>query len=144
MTQIYIEYGPLVVVAVLGAIAWLYYKFLADKIKSTRIAQMVLSFGQELRAVITEVNATYVKALKEAGEDGVWTDEEKAIAKQKAIDKLKENWGVAGIKRLTKILGIGGSIDSWLGTQLEATLSDMKEEKRRAALPVAIALPPKD
>lgn len=135
MQELYIEYGPMVVVAVLGAFSWLYYKFLSDKIDSPRITQMVLSFGQELRAVIIEVNSTYVDALKDAGQDGEWTDEEKAIAKSRAIAKLKENWGMAGLQRLTKILGIGGSIDSWLGTQLEATLSDMKE----SSLPMATA-----
>lgn len=139
MTQIYIEYGPMVLAAIFFGIAWLYYKFLADKIKSNRIAQMIVAAGQELRAVITEVDATYVDALKDAGQDGEWTDKEKAAAKARAIDKFKTNWGITGIRRMTKILGIGGSVDSWLGTQIEATLSDMKAAK----LPKATALPPK-
>ena len=102
---------------------------------------MILATGQELRAVATETYATYVKALKEAGDDGVWTDVEKAKAKQMAIDKFKENWGVTGIKRMTKILGIGGSVDSWLGTQVEATLADIKKANGKPGL---VILPPKD
>ena len=140
MQELFIEYAPVVLVAVLGAIARLYYKFLAEKIQSTRIAQMVLTFGQEMRAVINEVNVTYVNALKDAGQDGEWTKEEMEIAKNMAINKLRENWGLTGIKRLAQVLGIGGSIDSWLGTQLEATLSDMKKE----SLPVVSVVPPKD
>ena len=128
MQELYIKYGPLVVGLILTGLAWLYFRFLADKIKNTRVAQMVIAAGQELRAVITEVNNTYVKALKDAGEDGEWTKVEMKLAKARAIDKFKENWGVAGIKRMTKVLGIGGSVDSWLGTQVEATLSDLKTQ----------------
>ena len=136
MQEIYINYGPMVVVAVLGAFSWLYFKFLSDKVESARIAQMVVSFGQEARAVIIEVNSTYVGSLKDAGQDGEWTEEEMSFAKARAVDKLKENFGASGLKRLARILGIGGSIDSWLGTQIEATLSDMKVES-------AVTAPPK-
>jgi len=135
MSELYIEYGPLAVVAVLGAIAWLYYRFLADKIKNARVGQMILRAGQEIRAVVTEVNAVYVKELKAAGEDGKWTEAEKAAAKKMAIDKFKENWGPKGIKRMSKVLGIGGVVDSWLGTQVEATLADMKDMAKAAAVP---------
>jgi hypothetical protein len=138
--ETYTKYGPVLLVALLSGITWLYYRFLADKIKSKHVARMILNFGQELRAVIIEVNATYVDGLKTAGEDGEWTDVEKQEAKDRAIAKLKENWGPTGIKRLTKVLGIGGAVDSWLGTQVEATLDDMK----RSALPTAtiVNLPP--
>lgn len=131
MTDLYIEYGPVVLAAIFTGLAWLYSRFLADKIKGQRWGQMALRAGQELRAVITEVNATYVKELKAAGEDGTWTDKEKAKAKEMAIAKFKENWGAAGVKRMAKVLGIGDAVDSWLGTQVEATLAEMK------------ALPPK-
>lgn len=141
MIQIYIDYGPAVLAAVFIGLSWLYSRFLADKIKNERIGQMVAAAGQELRAVITEVNAVHVKALKLANKDGKLTDAEKAKAKMMAVDKFKENWGPTGIKRMTKILGIGGVVDSWLGTQVEATLADMKES---AKLPVATALPPKE
>lgn len=141
MTELQIKYGLLVLAAIFSGLAWLYAKFLADKIKNTRVAQMVLATGQELRAVITEVYATYVKALKAAGDDGVWTDKEKAKAKKLAIDKFKENWGAKGIKRMTKILGIDGVVDSWLGTQVEATLADVKSEAKIAR--AAAGLPPK-
>lgn len=135
MIELYIKYGPIVVVAILSGIAWLYYRFFADKLKSKRWGHMILRAGQELRAVVIEVNNTYVKALKDAGQDGKWTDVEKALAKATAIDKFKENWGTKGIKRMTKVLGIGGAIDSWLGTQIEATIDDMKVELPQAALP---------
>ena len=132
MTNLYVEYGPAVLAAVFLGLAWLYSRFLADKIKNTRVGEMVAASGQELRAVITEVNNTYVKALKDTEQDGEWDAEAKAEAKKKAIDKFKENWGTKGIKRMAKVLGIDGAVDSWIGTQVEATLTDMKE---RAALP---------
>lgn len=132
MTQIYIDYGPAVLAAVFIGLSWLYSRFLADKIENERVGQMIAAAGQELRAVVTEVINTHVEALKLANADGKLTDSEKAAAKKMAIDKFKENFGVTGIKRMTKILGISGSVDSWLGTQVEATLADMKE---RAAPP---------
>jgi hypothetical protein len=133
MTELYVEYGPLVLGLILSGISWLYSRFLADKIKSTRVRDMVAAAGQELRAVITEVDNTYVKSLKDAGQDGKWTETEMVEAKRRAVAKFKENWGTTGIKRMTKVLGIGGSVDSWLGTQVEAMVSDKKS-----------ALPPKD
>lgn len=132
MTTLYVDYGPAVLAAIFMGLAWLYSRFLADKIKNTRVGEMVAASGQELRAVITEVNNTYVKALKDTEQDGEWDAEAKAEAKKKAIDKFKENWGTKGIKRMAKVLGIDGAVDSWIGTQVEATLTDMKE---RAALP---------
>jgi hypothetical protein len=141
MTELYIQYGPAVAAAIFIGLAWLYSRFLADRIKNTRVGEMIAAAGQELRAVITEVHNTYVEALKAANEDGKLTDEERAKAKKMAIAKFKENWGIKGIKRMTKVLGIGGSVDSWLGTQVEATLSDMKDA---AKLPKATALPPKE
>jgi len=144
MTELHIQYGLLVLAAIFTGLAWLYSRFLADKIKSSRVGQMVVATGQELRAVITEVYATYVKALKAAGEDGKWTDEEKAKAKKMAVDKFKENWGAKGIKRMSKILGIDGVVDSWLGTQVEATLADMKKAAKPPVVsPFALVNSPK-
>lgn len=131
----YIDYGPMVVLAVLGAIAWTYRKFLADKIKSNRWSGMILRAGLSMRTIAIEVNAVYVKALKDAGQDGVWTDEEKAKAKKMALDKFKEQWGAKGLKELARIIGFGDALDSWLGSLLESTLAD---------LPKATALPPKE
>ncbi len=126
MIELYINYGPLVVAAILGAIAWLYFKFLADKIKSARWSQMIVRAGLSLRMIILEGNNTYVNELKDAGQDGEWTDVEKAKAKKMAIDKFKEQWGVTGLKELAKVVGFGDALDSWIGTNLEATISEMK------------------
>ncbi len=140
MIELYIEYGVAALATILLAISWLYSRLLADKIKGNRTAQLVVNVGQELRAVITEVNNTYVKALKDAGQDGEWTKKEMSLAKTKAVDKFKENWGPRGIKRMARGLGIGGAIDSWLGTQVEATLTDMKD----AELPWVATTHPKE
>lgn len=134
MTELYIDYGPMVVVAILGAIAWTYRKFLADKIKSQRWSSMILRAGLSMKTIVLEVNAVYVKALKAANEDGVLTDEEKAEAKKMAIDKFKEQWGVKGLKELARVIGFGDALDSWLGSLLESTLTEVK----------ASALPPKE
>lgn len=135
MTQMYIDYGPMVVIAVLGAIAWTYRKFLADKIKSQRWSSMILRAGLSMRTIVIEVNAVYVDALKKANDDGVLTDEEKAEARKMALDKFKEQWGVKGLKELARVIGFGDALDSWLGSLLETTLSE---------LPKATALPPKE
>jgi hypothetical protein len=120
----------MVLVAIFMALGWVYSRFVASRINSTRLGDMIAKTGQELRAVITEVHNTYVKALKDAGQDGEWTSKEKAEAKARAVAKFKENLGVKGIKRMTKVLGISGAVDSWLGTQVEATLTDMKQQAK--------------
>lgn len=145
MSELYMQYGTMVLVAVLTAIAWLYMRYLHDKVKGTRLGQALLRLGQEIKAVILEVNTVYVDELKRGMEDdGKLSAEEIAKARAMALDKLKENYGPRGIKRLARIAGVGGAIDSWLGTQIEGSLQEMKEAQRlQRALPTATALPPK-
>ncbi len=131
MTELYMQYGTMVLMAILFAIAWLYMRFLHDKVKDTRAGRALLRLGQELRAIIIEVDAVYVDELKQAKEnDGKLTKAAATRAKKMALDKLKENYGPRGLKRLAKVAGVDGALDSWLATQLEGVLGDMKEAKR--------------
>ena len=135
MHELYINYGPMFVLTLLGAVAWTYRKFLADKIKSQRWSSMILRAGLSMRTIVVEVNAVYVDALKKANEDGVLTRAEREKAREMALDKFKEQWGVEGLKELAKIIGFGDALDSWLGSLLESTIKE---------LPKSVALPPKN
>lgn len=115
----------MVVVAILGAIAWTYRKFLAEKIKSEQWSGMILRAGLSMKSIVVEVNQVYVNALRAADDDNVITDEEKAEAKKMAIAKFKEQWGVEGLKELAKIIGVGDALDSWLETLLESTVAEV-------------------
>jgi len=139
MAELYMQYGPALLLAIFTVIAWLFMHLLWNRIKDSKYAKYILRAGQELRASINEVSQTYVAELKAASEDGKLTDEEKKAALQKAIDKFKSNYGVKGLKRLSKILGLGDKLDGWLTTQAESMLHEMK-----TSLPEAKALPPKE
>lgn len=146
MSELYMQYGTMVLMAVLSAIGWAFFRFLHDKVKNGRLGQALLRLGQEIKVIILEVNTVYVDELKRGKkDDGKLDAEEIAKARKMALDKLKENYGPKGLKRLARIAGVGGVIDSWLGTQIEGSLQGMKEAKAlQRALPKATALPPKE
>lgn len=143
MSELYMQYGTMVLMAVLFAIGWLYMRYLHDKVKDSRLGQALLRLGQEIKVVIVEVDTVYVDELKRGKEDdGKLSQEEIAHARKMALDKLKENYGPKGLKRLARIAGVGGALDSWLGTQIEGSLQELKAAQHidRAAA----GLPPKE
>lgn len=119
------QYGTMVLMAMLTGIGWLAIRFGLDKIKSQRIRDTLLRLGAEMRAVVAETNTVLVDELRKDNEDGKLTAEEKKRAKHMAMEMLKSNLGVKGIKRVTKVLGIE-SINSWLGAHISDTVDSVK------------------
>lgn len=128
MSELYIQYGPMVLTFLLMALAaggnWL----IANKIKSAKVAGMLVRAGQELEASVLMVSNTYIKEskrLNEVNEGGPLTADQKARAMRVALDTFKANYGAAGLLKLAKILGLP-NLDGWLETQAEAIIATMK------------------
>lgn len=131
MTELYFEYGtkllPYVLTALAAAGMWLLKKY----VDSQKFRDYFLRAGAELRAVVLEVEQTWVKKIKEGKEDdGKLSDAEKEHAMQMAIMKFKENWGAKGLARLARVLDLP-SVDSWLRTQAEALVHELPTPEKK-------------
>lgn len=129
MTNLYIQYGPALLLGAISVLAFLGSRYLLVKIKNTTIQSMVSRFFLELRAVVIEVNQTVVDAMKERNEDGVLTEAERKEVMDIAIKKLKSNLGSQFLLKLTRILGLS-SVEDWLTTQAEAMVNRVKQESQ--------------
>lgn len=103
-----------------GLLATLILKQLREGTAKTIVSRALTEVGDAVLAV----SQTYVSALKAAAADGKLTAEEKAEAKAKAIAIVKQNLGMAGLKKLAKILGV--DVDGWLGNKIEAAVGAAK------------------
>lgn len=123
MTDIYINYGPLIVMPILAAMAWAYVKLTTAKFRATSTGEILSRAGVEISGVVLMVKQTYVDAIREGRADGKLTQEEKDEALDRALEALKANYGIAGLSKLAKILGLD-SVEDWLLTHVEAVLQD--------------------
>jgi hypothetical protein len=120
------QYGTMILMAILSAISFVGLRYGLELFKSKRVKGIFTRLAIELRGVVVETNSDYVNDLRKANEDGVLTDEEKQLALEKAISKLKENIGMKGLQRIVKVLGIE-SLESWLGTHIAGMVEDVKK-----------------
>ncbi len=114
-------------------------KFIADKTEDNKYGKYVGRGVTEISDAVAEVYQTYVKSLKFYSEDGTLTDDEKATAKDMAIEAAKANLGMKGVKRLSKVLGFGlpgDALDDWMESKVEATVAGMKASAKAAAPPL--------
>lgn len=81
----------------------------------------------EVKAAVLEVGQTYVDALKEGKADGKLTEDEKSLAKSKAIAVAKSNIGKKGLKALARIVGV--DVEKWLGSKVESAVAVAKAAK---------------
>lgn len=117
------------VIAWLGAaLAGLVAKYVLTRIDNEKVRKYATRAWTEVKDAVAEVYQTYVSALKEANADGKLTPEEAAEARKKAIAIAKANIGKKGLARLSRILGLnlGDEIEAWLGTKVEAAVTEAK------------------
>lgn len=125
MENLYLEYGTMVVTGVLALLGVLWSKVIWERIKDMKGSRIILRTWLELKSALLSVHQTYVKALREANQDGKLTEAEKKMAMERALKEAKSNIGTKGLKRLARILGLS-SVESWLSTQAEGLLAEMK------------------
>lgn len=89
---------------------------------------MLLRFASEVKDAVADVSRVYVDEVRKASADGVLTLEEKANAKKMAIAAVKLNFGIQGLKRLVRILGVT-DVDGWLGGHVDVEVAVQKATK---------------
>lgn len=119
-----------ILVIITGLFAWGMERFVAwlnTKIKASKLSTKLNEAKEIVQNVVKKVYQSYVQDRKKAG--GSLTEEQKAEAKQMTIDECKALINDNLQKYIMKKLG---NLDTWLGTQIEATIYTLKHKKERA------------
>jgi hypothetical protein len=116
-----------VILAGLGWVSSKLAKWIGEKTKNEMVAGMLIRLNETVFTAVKEVQQVYVAAIKEAKKDGKLTDEEKAHAKQVALDKIKEYWGKKGLAQAAKVIGLDESgIVKMIEGKIESAVHDVK------------------
>ena len=128
MYELIISYGHAAVVAIISVLSIVLTRYVFGAIKRVWLRDALERLWVEAKKTVISVEQVYVKALKEGRADGKLTAEERARAKLRALAELKSNYGMKGIRKLARVLGID-DIDGWLGRTVEAALGDSSPPK---------------
>lgn len=128
MHELIANYGLAALAVIASGLGLLMSKYVLVAIESKKVRDYVSRAYEEAKAAFLEVGETYVKALKDANEDGKLTEGEKAEAKKRAIAIAKSNLGKKGLQRLARIF----DVDSWLANKIEAFVGESKDPKPAA------------
>ncbi len=134
ISELLISYGIPLVTWLLGILG-IGMSFVMRQIwKNARLLEVMTRLGHAVRDAVNDVFQTYISELRRANADGKLTDEEKAIAKQMAIERAKVFLGRKGIKVLLYSLGMKQeTLDTFLGGQVESEIRKQKLEVEKAA-----------
>jgi hypothetical protein len=128
MFELIANYGTYFSAVLVTALAALLGRYVWNKITIDGLRAIAQRAYAEVIDAVLEVWQTYVSELKEAHADGVLTDEEKAMAKHKAIAIAKSNLGTKGLRRLARALGFGDpvEVERWIGGKVETAVATLK------------------
>jgi hypothetical protein len=123
IAELIVQYGAALIAAAFAAIAaFVGRSFVEHSFLRSMLERIVI----EARAVVLEVEQTYVDKITEGRRDGILTPEEGASAKAAAIAKLRTNLGSVGLERLGRIIGLTApAIEALLGTHVEAAVKSL-------------------
>lgn len=129
MNELIADYGLTVIGLVFMGLGIVATKFLYGKDKDSKRNGYIRNALIETEAAVEEVFQVYVREAKKGRADGSWTEEEKALAKAKALDIAKSNIGTKGLKRLAKVF----DVEHWIGNKIEAFVGEKKRLGELAA-----------
>lgn len=128
----------------LSLLAWLLgaaARYFGQKTKNEYANNAINRLDDALIAAVREVYQTYVSQIKKGRADGKLSSEEKAAAKDLAIDKAKSFLGKKGLKAVAKVLGLPvEGLDAMFNSRTESALNLVKKASQPAE--VVAALPP--
>jgi len=117
----------------LAALTWAAAKlalYIHAKVKSEYLRGVLVRLDDAVLGAVREVQQVTVDTIKAASTDGKLTPDERAKAKQAAIDTVKSHLGMKGIGELAKVLGLeDGAIEKLLSTRVEAAVHDLKQAR---------------
>ncbi len=120
-----------VVVLIITVLSGVLTKWIHEKTKNTTLAGMLgrlnVCVWDEVRAA-EQVFVKGIKMAKDPSSDGGMkiTKAEGDKIKRDVLDRIKENFGMKGLKKLGKILGLDdGGVTDMIKTKIEATVFDV-------------------
>jgi hypothetical protein len=129
--------------ATTAAIAWVGLR-VSGLLRNQYVRGVVERAFAEVKDAVLLVEQTYLSALRKANEDGKITEEEKKQALALAVAEAKKLIGMAGLKRLARVLGLG-DVDAWLSSKVEVAVATGKLAgvlPAVASKPASVQLPP--
>ena len=118
-----------ILLVITGLFAWGVERFVAwlnAKIKESKLTSKLTEAKEVVQNAVKKIYQCYVQDEKK---QGTLTDEQKAEARKMAIVESKSLMNKSLQQYITKELG---DLDTWLSTQIEATIYTLKNEKERA------------
>jgi len=135
-------FAGLSILGVLSLLAGRALVWVGTSIKNQVASQIVVRALQEIQAIVVEVWQTYVTAITKGRADGKLTPEEAAEAKRLAWEKFVSNWGLKGLQRLARALGLDG-VENWVKGKIESAVGGLKlTQQATAATARATTAPP--
>lgn len=113
-------------IIVLGAVLGYVIKWLMEKYGNVWVQRGLEFLDNVIVQSVLTVNQIYVDAKKN-DPDGVWTDEEKALAKKMCFDWVWAQVPQKMLVLLAKWFGEQGKLEAYVSSSIEATVKDVKE-----------------
>lgn len=123
-----VELLDLLITAVVIPLMPLLLKWLNAKIKNDNLREIAFQVEDAALAAVKSVYQTYIEELKFKRADGKLTDDEKAEAKDRALDHAKEIMGPEARKLALKLFKNNGfEVNKLIRHKIEAAVHDLKK-----------------
>jgi len=122
--------SPVLVAALTWAAAKL-ASFIRSKVDNEYLRGVLVRLDDAVVTAVKDLQQTVVAEIKAATADGKISETEKQRIKDAAVANVKSYLGTKGIRVLAEVLGLsGGTLDSFLGSKVEAAVHDLRLTER--------------
>jgi len=110
----------------LAGLSWLSVKaaqLISAKVANERLRGILLRIDDAVVAIVREISQVWVSGRKAASPCGTLTPEQRAQAKQAALDSVMSQLGTKGLAEVEKVLGLAAeAVEAFLATRIEAAV----------------------
>jgi hypothetical protein len=119
---------------VLAVVTWVAAKLaqlINARVKNEYLRGVLVRLDDAVLSVVREINQVTVEAIKSSSVDGRLPPGARETIKTAALNAVKAHLGAKGIAEVARVLGLDGpAVDRLIGTRIEATVNDLKMQKR--------------
>lgn len=119
---------------VLAVVTWVAAKLaqlINARVKNEYLRGVLVRLDDAVLSVVREINQVTVEAIKSTSVDGRLPPGARETIKTAALNAVKAHLGVKGVAEVARVLGLDGpAVDRLIGTRIEATVNDLKMQKR--------------
>ena len=110
----------------LAGLSWLSVKaaqLISAKVANERLRGVLLRIDDAIVAVVREISQVWVSGLKSESPYGALTADQRAQAKQAALDRVMSQLGAKGLAEAQTVLGLAAdAVETFLATRIEAAV----------------------